>query len=92
MTTKKKKTAAKSDLAQYNKTAIAAATAPPVMAKGKHATRGAGVLVATTIRLSRPNWIKLRTLAMNQGVTLQTLVLNACNRELQAAGVPLLDA
>lgn len=54
-------------------------------------TRGKGDTVAITVRLTKSQWLTLRTFAMSQGETLQTVAVNGFNRELIAAGLPPLD-
>jgi hypothetical protein len=62
----------------------------PATTNGK--SRGAGDSVAITVRLSKANWIRLRNVVMDEGVSLQELAVRGFNRELKAKGLPPLDA
>jgi hypothetical protein len=48
--------------------------------------RGKGETVALTVRLPKADWVALRMFAMEQGETIQTIAVNAFNRELKAKG------
>lgn len=48
--------------------------------------RGKGETVALTVRLPKEDWKALRNFAMDQGESIQTVAVNAFNRELKAKG------
>lgn len=50
--------------------------------------RGQGETVALTVRLPKADWMSLKQFAMIEGETLQTIAVNAFNRELVAKGYP----
>ena len=49
-------------------------------------TKGKGDTVALTVRLPKADWMTLRVFAMSQGESIQTVAVNAFNRELKAKG------
>ncbi len=46
--------------------------------------RASGDTVALTVRLSKDDWKALKLFAAEQGETIQTIAVNAFNRELKA--------
>jgi hypothetical protein len=50
--------------------------------------KGKGETVALTVRLPKEDWKALRNFAMDQGESVQTIAVNAFNRELKARGYP----
>jgi hypothetical protein len=58
------------------------ATTEPRAKRGK----GKGETVALTVRLPKEDWKALRNFAMDQGESIQTIAVNAFNRELKAKG------
>jgi hypothetical protein len=62
--------------------------APP--AAGQR-TRGRGANVAITVRLPKHEWIRLQTVAMSEGTSLQALALTGFNLALKAKGLPQLS-
>jgi hypothetical protein len=54
--------------------------------KDDRVRRGKGETVALTVRLPKADWMALRTFAMEQGESIQTIAVNAFNRELRAKG------
>ena len=49
--------------------------------------RGAGEFTTVTIRMSRDNWMTLKTFAMHEGETMQTVIMNGLNLALAAKGL-----
>lgn len=87
MTTKTTKTEKRGGLAAFSSKRAAA---EPVT-NTERIRRGSGDSVAITVRMSKDNWMKMRQFAMHEGETLQTIAMNAFNRELAAKGLPPLD-
>lgn len=53
--------------------------------------RGDGETVAMTIRLARPDWLRLHELALHERVSLAELIRRGLDRELRERGLPGLE-
>jgi hypothetical protein len=71
----------KANLASFKESA---ATPAPVLVERR---RGKHEIVAMTIRVPRAGWERLHTLALSEGVSLQSLVLRGLNRVFAEKGL-----
>jgi len=67
-------------------TGVAERISPPPSEKGRSKSQGRDV-VTMTIRFSREAWREVHDMAMSDDVSINTLVLNALNREREARGL-----